>query len=407
MASYQGKPLYVPKTATGDNVRVHITQNNAQGCFASLESIIAPGPDRAAPPCEFYTRCGSCSLQHINRDAYEAWKTGHVSTTLARAGVVPEAFDPPVFIPAATRRRATFCARRTQAGLVLGYNQNRSHVIENITHCLVLEPGFDAKLQALRDPLTEFMQPGDTLDVMLQQAGAAYDLVLTGKLAHKGRLSYAQNEALAAMMALGIARISHRDKSFAPPTPLLSQPDVIRNFAEIAVRIPPGAFLQASDAGEDALARAVLDYAGNTPGATADLFCGVGTFTGHVLGKTKTLYAADSDAAAIGALKNACAGRNNITIERRDLFKDPLPPAQLSSFETVILDPPRAGGMAQVRALAESEVSSIIYVSCNPASFARDADILQDGGYRLRRLRLVDQFVYTAHCEIIGLFKRG
>lgn len=404
---YRGNPVYVPKTAAGDTVQARLAEKNSDGYFASLQKVITPGPDRITPPCRFYSTCGSCSLQHITGTAYESWKTERVKTTLARAGVVPEVFDPSRFLNAAGRRRVTFCARKTKTGLVFGYNQSRSHLIEDISHCLVLEPALDKKLQALRTPLADLMKAGDMLDVMLQKGGQGYDLVLTGNLLTKGRLSYDQNEALSTMLRLGITRISHKAKAASLPDPLLGQGGVIKTFGALAVEIPPGGFLQASDEGEAALVETVLDYAGKNPGATADLFCGAGTFTGHLAGKTQRLYTADSDTSAIKALQSACAGHPDITVEKRDLFKDPLTSALLSGFETVVLDPPRAGGLTQAQNLAQSSVKRIIYVSCNPATFARDAKILQEGGYILRRLTLVDQFVYTAHTEIVGLFTRA
>lgn len=407
VAPYDGKPLYVPQTAPGDKVRARLTQKNAGAAYAEVMEILEAGPTRATPPCPFYERCGSCSLQHITREAYQDGKVERVQTTLTRTGITPEVFDPPRFLNAATRRRATFSARKTATGLVFGYNQSRSHRIADITRCLVLDPALDARLQTLRAPLADLMKAGDTLDVMLQKVGQSYDLVLTGNLLTKGRLSYDQNEALAAIMRLGITRIAHRAKATSRPDPLLNQGTVIKTFGALSVEVPPGGFLQASDEGETALSEIVRDYAGDKPGVTADLFCGAGTFTGHLAGTAPKLYAADSDGEAIRALAKACAGRPEITIQKRDLFKDPLPAVLLSKFETVICDPPRAGMLAQAEALAKTDVQRVIYVSCNPATFARDAKILQEGGYALRRLTLVDQFVYTAHTEIVGLFARA
>ena len=407
IAQHEGHPVYVPKTAAGDTVRAVITEKNAQGSYASLQEILESGPARMAPPCSFYTRCGSCSLQHISPEAYRHWKVERVQTTLAKNGITPEIFDPPHFIHAASRRRATFTARRTKAGLIFGYNQSRSHVIEDISRCIILAPALDEKLQALRKPLAALMNVGDVLDVLLQKVGSGFDMLLTGPLKNKDRLSYDQNEALSAIMNLGIARIAHRPKINSAPETLLNQGAVMKNFGMLSVAIPPGAFLQASDEGEDALVHAVLDYAGAAPGPSADLFCGAGTFSGYLAGRVPKLYAADSEGASLGALKTACRNAAHISVQKRDLFKNSLSVDELSAFSCVVFDPPRAGAMGQAQALAGSSVARVIAVSCNPATFARDAKILQEGGYALRRLRVIDQFVYSAHVEIVALFTRG
>lgn len=155
-------------------------KKNAGENYAEMTDILEAGPVRVTPPCPFYERCGSCSLQHITRDFYESWKVERVQTTLARTGITPAVFDAPRFLNAATRRRVTFAARKTKAGLIFGYNQSRSHMIEDISHCLVLDKGLDEKLQGLRGPLSDLMKAGDTLDVMLQKVRQGYDLVLTG-----------------------------------------------------------------------------------------------------------------------------------------------------------------------------------------------------------------------------------
>ena len=232
----------------------------------------------------------------------------------------------------------------------------------------------------------------------------ALDVVLTGPLQTRGKFSLEQDETFGAMAeALDIARLSWRKRDFAPPEIILSRKPVTKKFGAVNVILPPAAFLQASTEGESALVSLVLHHA---KGASKilDLFSGCGTFTGPLLQSGASVTAIDGDPAAINAL--AAAKHPNLVARQRNLFRAPLDETELAGFGAVIFDPPRAGAREQAARLARSEIPAIIGISCNPASFARDARILQDGGYRLASLTLVDQFVWSAHAELAGLFTR-
>lgn len=283
-------------------------------------------------------------------------------------------------------------AIKTAKGLVLGYNAPKSHNITNIHQCLVLHPLLDQKIQALRPYLPRLLPDKNPCDITLQYAGGAFDMVLTGPFSS----GYEFDSTLAEMAeALNIARISLREKDTQTPQAVLTRAPVIKKFGTLSVTLPPAAFLQASDEGEKALSTIVAHHAANAKNI-ADLFCGCGTFTGVLPGN---VTAFDGDAAAVAALKKAGAASHH-----RNLFKNPLRKGELKDFDCVIVDPPRAGAKEQMQELAGAGVPRVISVSCNPATFCRDAKILMEGGYRLNSLTLVDQFVFSNHAEVVGLF---
>lgn len=402
----EGTTVFVPKTTPGDVAVVREASRTTEGIFARLVQVLEPGPDRIQAPCPVFDVCGGCALQHLSLAAYERWKIDKVQKTLSKAGVTFEHWEEPEFLPAATRRRVTFSALKTKSEFFFGYTEGRSHHILDIAHCPVLDPALDQKMQALRPFIAQSIPPGAAVDVMLQKIEHTFDLLITGEIMIKGKFSYDQHEAFAEIARLGIARIAYRTKEFAAPEIILAQNSVIKKFGVLNVEIPPAAFLQASDAGENILSAAVHTGAEDAKNI-ADLFCGAGTFTGVVLDKAQKIYAADFDAGAIHALKKAAQNFKTIQIEKRNLFKNPLTAQELSDFDCVIFDPPRAGAKEQSEHLAQSTVARIIAVSCNPATFARDARLLMAGGYRLKSLKLIDQFVFSAHCELIGIFEKS
>lgn len=360
--------------------------------------IDIPEPQRVPAPCPYFGGCGGCSLQHSSPDFYRAFKLNLVQEPLARTGIAVEAFENPVFLPPTTRRRTTIAALKTKGGVILGYNEMRSHKIIDVRHCLILEPELEQTVQALRPYLSRLLPEAKPCDITLQRIDGAYDMVLTGPFKFG---TYQQDEALGELAAdLDIARISHRTQDFRPLEVILKRKSVLKKFGAITVEVPPAAFLQASAAGERALCEIVSSYAGDARNIV-DLFAGCGTFSGALTQDGRQITAYDGDAPAIGALAKA------LPAQRRDLFKDPLRANELSAFDCAVFDPPRAGAKEQARELAASSIPKIIGVSCNPATFARDAKILQVGGYHLKSVTLVDQFVWSTHVEVVGLFLKN
>lgn len=398
VGTHNAKPVYIPKSAGGDTIMATVIESK-DDYKGNIVSIQNPSQDRTEAPCPHYNSCGGCDLQHINQTAYRAWKIDKIKSTLERSGIKPKYWDDPIFIAPDTRRRTTLALIKTNdKSLTLGYYSTRSHTITDIKNCLILTPELNNTLTNLRPYLLKLAPTRKAVGVLLQEVNNSLDVVLTGEW---GVFNLPQQEILAEMIqTTNIARISKKEKDHGQIEILLEREPIKKKFGILNVKLPPAAFLQASDEGEEALMNAVLKNAKDYTNV-ADLFCGCGTFTGALLGSGANVYAADSDIASINTLHHP-----RLKAEQRNLFKDPLKQKELSGFDCVVFDPPRAGAKEQTSILAHSDIPRIIAVSCNPATFARDAKILIDGDYNLRSIQLIDQFVYSAHLELVAVFDK-
>jgi 23S rRNA (uracil1939-C5)-methyltransferase len=366
--------------------------------------------DVIAPPCPHYESCGGCRLQHLKEDVYRTWKEDAVRGVLAQNGIAPEEWAPSVFIAAGRRRRATFAARKKGGTVTLGFNGFRSHDLVDIGSCMLLTPRINAVIPSLRESLADIIPEGESVDVFLQNVGEQVDCVLTGDVIAGGKKDLSSKQiALLARMAdlIGLARISLRKGERDIPETQIDLMPIRAQFGALTVDIPPSAFLQPSAEGEAALVAAVMNGIGkgSKKRKIADLFCGCGTFTGP-LAAASQVHALDGDRAAIVSLRKAAKGFVNLQAEERDLFREPLGPRELRNYDVVVLDPPRAGAASQAAQLAKSTVPNAVYVSCNPETFARDAKIMLAAGYALKSIQMVDQFIWSSHAELVGVFYR-
>jgi len=398
VGSFEGRPVYVPGVLPGERVRVRLLDDRDKGWSASLLDVITPNPERVKAPCPVYDLCGGCSLQHWDIGAYRAWKSGRLIGLLQKAGLKPQVVKDPVFIPEGARRRATLAAIKDSNGFRFGFHRARSHDVTNVPDCMMLTPTLRKLVDALRPYLQSMMKDGSEIDVFMQDTGLALDVMITGALA--------KTDALAAMAdACGIARISLRADEDAKPKVVVRRAPVLKQSGGLRVELPPGAFLQPSIEGENALVAAVMQPLQDAGARRmADLFAGCGTFAGHMV-KLGSVYAAESDDAPVEALNKA--GAKNLKAERRNLFSKPLAGKDLTPFDAVVIDPPRMGAEEQARELASSPVPLVVSVSCNPTTFVRDAAILVAGGYRFESVQVVDQFIWSSHTEMVGVFVRS
>jgi len=359
--------------------------------------ILPAGLAGAAPFCPHYGNCGGCQLQHLSDDAARGWKIARLEQALL-ARAVPLPADGIAYVPAEGegRRRLTLHARRDHGTLLVGYMAARSHRIAAIDSCPVAVPALrqaPAVVAALASAAGRFK----ALDAQLTASATGIDCDLRG-------LDPApeQRAALAAIAAEhDLARLTLDGELLA----LRRQPVVMMGRA--AVALPSRSFLQATAEGEVELAR-LVGAACDGVRRVADLFCGVGPFALR-LAETVPVLAQDADAESISALRQAAAGTPGlkpVTTETRDLFRHPLSPQELRAVDAVVFDPPRQGAEAQARALAMSRLRRILAISCDARTFARDAAILQEGGWQLASLTIVDQFRWTTHLEIAALFSR-
>jgi 23S rRNA (uracil1939-C5)-methyltransferase len=361
-----------------------------------LLRVESASPERIQSVCPHFGVCGGCQTQHWDFAPYRDWKRGLVVEALRQAGL-----DAPVgdLIDAhgEGRRRAVFHARHASHGVMeVGFAAFRAHQIVAIDRCPVLAPSLHGALPAAW-AIAEAIGPGKPLDIQATATDAALDVDVRGS----GPLGARHTAALARLAEVHrLARLTRHGELIvqrAAPT--------VR-MGKAIVALPPGAFLQATAEGEAILARLVSEHVGKAR-TVADLFCGVGPFALRLAERAR-VAAADSDAAAITALRQAAKtpGLKPIAAEARDLFRRPLAADELKSFDAVVFDPPRQGAEAQARQLAASRVPLVVGVSCNVATFARDARVLADAGYRLTSVTPVDQFRYSAHVEIVGRLER-
>lgn len=364
----------------------------------------------ATPPCPHFDECGACQLQQLKTENYRAWKESEVKKLMDENGVVPEAWLPPVFIEAGTRRRVAISALREGDDLTLGFHRYHENSIAPVQSCLLLSPTLDKIYKRLPDVLTQLLPRGVQVDVLLQEAdGHAVDCVISGLLEREEATLGAKQTNLVARLAehCEIRRVSFKNTDHAQPIPQIELDRITKTSGALKVEISPGAFLQPSQEGEVALADAVMKALGKLgkKDKVIDLFSGCGTFAGRILEKCQ-VHAIENDFGMSNSLKEAAKGHARFTAEARDLFKEPVSVREMKDVTAVVFDPPRAGAKEQCQRLAKSTIPLLVSVSCNPSTFARDAKILMAGGYKLKSLQIFDQFIYTTHTELVGVFTR-
>lgn len=402
--------LYVPLTAPGDSVRVALAGKRDDAMPGVATELLSPGLHRREPPCPHHAAigkagCGGCTLQHVDIETYRAFKLSLLEKALVRAGISAQEWAEPCWVGPGARRRACFAARHTGKAVLLGFNEHGSHAICDLASCLVLDPRIVAALPELRMVLKDILRPRDEVDVHVSLIGGALDVVLV----REKPLSAPDASVFAETMEkLDIARLSWRRDERHLPEVLLLRRAPQAQFGGFAVRLPPAGFMQASAAGEKALVLAVLEGLSGCR-KVADLYCGSGTFALPLAAAGMAVMAADSDAPAIAALDEAIrkaviGGRARAV--KRNLAQKPMLAAEFAGFDGAVFDPPRAGAREQVAELAKARIPRIMAVSCNPATFSRDAATLAAAGYALRKIWPVDQFPYSPHMELAGLFTR-
>jgi 23S rRNA (uracil1939-C5)-methyltransferase len=361
------------------------------------DGTLEPGPGHQVSPCRHFPQCGGCQLQHLSDAAYADYCISRVAGALAQHGLTSEIRQPHLS-PPRSRRRATLRALRAGGRVLIGFNEADSNRIVEMAECHILHPRLFALLQPLRLLVGRTLPAKRTAEIQLTLADQGPDLALKG-------IEVVGLEAVEALTSFceanQVARLSI-DEGLGSETRYQPRPVTV-TLGNVVVPMPIGSFLQATEDGEAALVEAVRE---GVAGAirVADLFAGLGTFA---LSLESQVVAAEAGREAILALMSAAAraGRQ-IHAEHRDLYRRPFDAEELAAFDAVVLDPPRAGAQEQVRELATSRVPQIAYVSCNPATFGRDAEILVKGGYHLLWARPVGQFRWSTHVELAAAFSR-
>jgi 23S rRNA (uracil1939-C5)-methyltransferase len=392
-----GGNIYVPYTLGGETVEVASVPGRHPD-RRRLVRVETASPQRIEPFCAHFGVCGGCAIQHWDLDAYRAWKRDLVVTTLAQAGIDCEV-APLVDAHGLGRRRMTLHGRMgTHEVLKVGFAAASSHDIVPIDRCPVLDPALDGAIEAAWAIAEPLIAMGKPLDIQVTATNAGLDVDVRGS----GPLSTALITRLSQVAQQHrLARLTRHGELVLMRTP----PVVTIGTAQVT--LPPGSFLQATVAGEETLAELAAGHCRRAK-HIADLFCGVGPFALRLATKAR-VAAFDSDAGAVAALQKAAAatpGLKPVKAEARDLFRRPLMPPELRDYDAVVFDPPRQGAQAQATQIAASKVPTVVAVSCNVTTFARDARILLDGGYHIEGVTPVDQFRHTPHVELVARFRR-
>jgi len=373
----------------------------APGDMVDNAAEIFPGPHHIEPPCRHFPRCGGCQLQHVDDESYSEYLVDRIVSALAAQKLdAPEILSAHLS-PPRTRRRAALRAERVGKRIVLGFNEAVSHFIVDMRECHILLPELFALVEPLRNLLGTLLGPRKSANLHLSWTDQGPDIAIDGVsidglAAHEALTDFAEAHRLARLAI---------DEGYGSEPRWEPEPVTV-TLGGVAVGFPVKGFLQATSDGEAALVAAVRQAVGGAK-LVADLFAGLGTFALPVSQEAKVVAVEGARDAALALRTAANLGGRQIAVEHRDLFRRPLAEAELERFEAVILDPPRAGAKEQMPALARSAVPRVAYVSCNPATFARDARILIDAGWRLESIKPVGQFRWSTHVELVGNFLRG
>lgn len=385
-------PVFVPFTLPGETVSAEL-----HGERATALAILNRSSERVEPPCPHFGACGGCSQQHWEPTAYREWKRQQVVAAFAQRSLEPLVAE---IIPCApaSRRRAVFTAERDGQRRILGFNRAGSHEVIAIPECRVLVPAIVNRLEAIATLIAPLVQPRSRARVAVLAADNGLDIAIDDL----GRVEDRALDALPRRISdPAIARVTVAGETVY----LAREPELAAGPATLLPT--PAGFIQAVASAETGMAEAVLAAIGPAK-RVADLFCGIGTFSLR-LAESSRVTAIDGDTASVAALERAARHvqrLKQVKAIQRDLLVDPLTARELKMFDAVVFDPPRAGARAQAKQLANSTAPVVVAVSCNPATLARDARILVDGGYRLVSVQPIDQFLWSAHIEAVAVFRR-
>ncbi|MCG8273023.1 class I SAM-dependent RNA methyltransferase [Aquamicrobium sp. NLF2-7] len=392
VANTESGQVFIPFTLAGEVVTAARERDRA-----TLMAVLEKSPLRIEPACRHFGDCGGCAVQHLEDGAYRAWKRDKVVHVLKGARIECEVDD---LVPCAphTRRRVSFSARRTDTGLALGFNRHLSSQIVPLEECPVAVPQIVGALDMLRELGTLICATPKPFHMTVTVTAFGLDVAASDS----GRMGERQRQIASNFVVHhGLARLSVDGEIIIEP----KKPMVL--FGTAAVPVPPGSFLQATEPAEQTMADLVGQHLARAK-KVADLFAGCGSFALRLAAKSE-VHAVEGEAAALAALDRGfrfATGLKRVTSEKRDLFRRPLTFKELNAFDGLVFDPPRAGAEDQCRQIARSDVPLVAAVSCNPVTFARDLAILLAGGYRLKKVTPIDQFLWSPHVEAVALLEK-
>jgi len=385
-----GGEVFVPYSLPGEVVEL-----TAEG---DLHAVLQPSEQRITPVCKHFGTCGGCAVQHAS-DAFVAeWKVNVVRRALSARGIDMKvggiATSPP-----RSRRRAVFGGRRTRKGITVGFHQRASNTLIAIEECAVIDPKIFAAIPVLEELTAIGASRTAAIRLSVTLSAAGLD-VLVEEARELEPTMLPQLAEIAGRHDL--ARLTWNDEVIVNASP------PVQRMGKARIVPSPGAFLQATPNGQAALVATVKQAVGNAS-RVIDLFAGCGTFA-LPLAEQAEVLAVENDGPMLDALdlawRRTDGALHRITTDRRDLFRRPLLASEMKGYDAVVIDPPRVGAAAQVQELTSSAVPLIAFVSCNPVTFARDAEVLLKAGYRMGPVRVIDQFRWSPHVELAVTFTR-
>jgi 23S rRNA (uracil1939-C5)-methyltransferase len=384
-------PITVPFTLADETVEIEVVQNKDKN-WGQIVHIENPSPSRVEAPCQHFGTCGGCSLQHLNENSYAKFMKNQVTSILEANGLDPAVVEDPIIIGPQQRRRVDFLARKFPDGLTMGYYQVNTRRRLNLKSCAIVDPKIDALFNPLEQVLDQILDMRELVHIFILSADNGIDLLLAG---FKRTLKENEKAILIEFAKThNLARITYKIKRQAHVLHERETPYV--TFAGYKMAVDPNVFLQASSKADEVLSKLVVDALPENAKHVADLFCGRGTLSLPILASGRQVYGYEGDKHAIAALKGLGA-------EVHDLFDYPLTTDELRPFQAVVMNPPRSGVKGQIAYIALARIQTVIYVSCNPESFAKDMAELCQSGYVLEKVTPVDQFMWSHHIEVVGV----
>ncbi len=403
VSHHEGRPWYIPFSATGDVLNVRQTESRGRGFVGEIVDIQGASSDRIKPACRHFGTCGGCNLQHISAPALSDWKQGRIRQALEKAGLETPVIHPTITSSEHSRRRVEFVASKRKKGVMIGYHLRRSHQIFDVGDCPVLTPDLLSLVKPMRHMLSKIMPRNSQARLTLTRTINGPDLLISGTLTDdltmRETVAEFGHEAKLCRIAI-FDETEKRLEVIAAAKPPLIQ------IGDHQVALPPGGFLQATEEGQETLISLMLE-ALPSDAKILDLFCGCGSFTLPASDKARSVHGIEGDESRVNALRMTVNSQMlPVSVETRDLFRRPLMPQEFLPFDTVVIDPPRAGAAAQITELAQSTIQKVIFISCNPTSFARDAKTLCDAGFNLGAITPIDQFRWSPHTELFAVLER-
>ncbi len=389
-----GKKIFVPYTASGDVIEVRITREQKDFLRGELVRVVEPSADRVAPPCNWFMQCGGCSLQHLSQSSYRHFKQTMAQEAVRKAGYDVSRCEPCHFLPENSRRRVEFKVQVCDEKRRLGLLKSGSHALVDVDQCLILAPTLQTLLPLLKRWVETSEKAEGLRAIRVSEIDSQRDVVLE----YRAKKTLSREDLSALMRDWKVERIS----VMAEERLLLQEGAIPKKMGDVTIPVAADVFLQASSEGERWLVDQVV-AACKEAKTVADLFCGIGTYSFPLLQFVR-VESFELDPRMIEMLSRT--QHPELMATARDLFRFPLSVSELSRFDAVVINPPREGAKQQSLALAQSTVPLIVMVSCNPATFTRDATILREGGYRLLHAAALDQFVYAPYLELVGVFQR-